>query len=1006
MVQGVGVLAGALAEQRLAGWVPAAMERQVGRQHRHAWVQPKQALEREADGDMAGALWHGLCRECLCRLEVGVEAEGVGAGNGCLDAMGHHFHAMLDTSASAAATAGQGQQLAGCRGQVRCCRCAVELRLWLQEPVVAAEVAAELTSQRQQGHTHHPTQGVRELLETVTTLFRLVKNACAGDGRPIKVDSPAPRRLLRFDAPCNQLLEIIGFARTGDEFRPPPIVHAVGRARDPAAADRAECRARVRSSPEFRRLELARDELCVWAGHLQRQVPKPERKPDYALAPAADALDEALAADGYPRRTAGAAVAGAAALEAYRALGVPADATDAVVAWVYGRLMEEDSAADPLFGPAARRRFDSLMAVEAARSPAPELAELLATERERGMVPTDAVLDACLAVFGAPQPDPTAIDSDAVRELLAVRLAETAALSARRELARHVAVLAAANQDPALRDHAAAVAASLDAAAVAAAPADAVAESGAPAGDPGLASLPVGMRNIGNTCYLNSILQCLFSLAPVRRAVLRLGDGHTWNEGRVLGRCDGGRALAVSDIDTALRFVGLLKTLFTALAARRPAATVTAAGHPLAAAAEKAQLAVAPDRELVDMLLPRAAAPPAVTAAAAAPTYFRPGDKNQQQQQHQQQDVDECMAQCVALLVHALPPSQPADGAPDGAAEATWIHSLLAGHLEVTTQRQRDGSTGATDEPDGKVAPPAVDAFLNLNLNIPADTADINECLAGFFAPAVVSSTGERPGALERRTRLKDAPPVLCLQVQRVQFDTTAMRAFKTTSHLRLRRQVSLAPFCGFGPAPGRRAELQQRIATVSAHLRALQVPAATDGASVSVVPALERAQAFMAGVGHWVLGDDAQCLLADLPHQQPPGIAQAAQDIAAHLQAMADTLHDARVRWERELSELRAEANTLYEDVAPEDPMAYTLHAVFVHSGESPEFGHYWVYIRDCTDPGRERWLKFNDSAVSVVDPDTDVFRDAPRPGHEYATPYYLVYIRSADLDEMVAPH
>ncbi|KAJ2714291.1 ubiquitin-specific protease ubp2 [Coemansia spiralis] len=78
----------------------------------------------------------------------------------------------------------------------------------------------------------------------------------------------------------------------------------------------------------------------------------------------------------------------------------------------------------------------------------------------------------------------------------------------------------------------------------------------------------------------------------------------------------------------------------------------------------------------------------------------------------------------------------------------------------------------------------------------------------------------------------------------------------------------------------------------------------------------------------------------------------------------------------------------------------------VFVHSGESPEFGHYWVYIRDCTDPGSERWLKFNDSAVSVVDPNTDVFRDAPRLSHEYTTPYYLVYIRSADLDEMVAPH
>lgn len=37
-------------------------------------------------------------------------------------------------------------------------------------------------------------------------------------------------------------------------------------------------------------------------------------------------------------------------------------------------------------------------------------------------------------------------------------------------------------------------------------------------------SLPVGLHNIGNTCYLNSLLQYLFTVKPIRDVVLNYDD--------------------------------------------------------------------------------------------------------------------------------------------------------------------------------------------------------------------------------------------------------------------------------------------------------------------------------------------------------------------------------------------------------------------------------------------------------------------------------------------------
>ncbi|KAN0065709.1 ubiquitin-specific protease ubp2 [Thecaphora frezii] len=667
---------------------------------------------------------------------------------------------------------------------------------------------------------------------------------------------------------------------------------------------------------------------------------------------------------------------------------------------------------------------------------------------------------------------------------------------------------------------------------------------------------PAGINNIGNTCYLNSVLQYFFTIREIRERVFQLAaaarQGHQGTETAVeVSRSHrvGGRKVSAREVERSTRFVLHLAELFRqlihtpdlAVTPKRELAYLALVSSnmeedevggddansiptadssqqvlsdepaPLSPAQETAlPPATLAEAELMDQSETRVTAPPAGTApaeAAAQPSADAtratpdaadvplppsravtmdvrknaavapplpprprhattmaaqtseikvppPARQNSLMQFGAQQDVSECLDNCLFQLEIALA-AQGGSGVHQDEAR-----SPTDARMDVDAAPSSDTSGASEDllsklflgktcqqlelvDPDATKGPSIHtkrEVFKILPVDVLEEGRDLYDGLDGFFDEETLIGSEGKP--LRRTVTLIEPPPLLQIQLQRVQYDRQTMRAFKSQAHLEMYETLYMDRYLDFDPAnPEDKARLEKRkrsrearrkIAALRSRLADLRPNgkpvsqtllqaerALKDLSKLSLLEEVERAtvgngtaDASAAGAPATPSQMDTDASQASFaPVEALPSLISA--DLLAFLQAESDAVMAEVAEAERNIAALKQEMTTIWAD---ETRAQYCLAAVFMHRGEASH-GHFFLNQRkfgprpshdDSSQTGlataegangeeaRSTWFKYNDSAVSVVSA-AEVLRDTSG-----ATPYLVTYVRK-DLQDQI---
>ena len=226
---------------------------------------------------------------------------------------------------------------------------------------------------------------------------------------------------------------------------------------------------------------------------------------------------------------------------------------------------------------------------------------------------------------------------------------------------------------------------------------------------------------------------------------------------------------------------------------------------------------------------------------------------------------------------------------------------------------------------------------------------------------------------------LSKLPPILQIHIQRTDFDHENHRAFKNRNPVVFPETIYLDRYVDTGDPNSaimrRRREAwawKDRLRILEARHAALK----NEQAQINVPDALLATKDFVNGLQE----EEMEGLEVD------PALLEALEEriseVAAELEAITGRIATLKQKIQGQFVDMRE-----YE---------YKLQSVFIHRGEAGG-GHYWIYIYDFE---HDIWREYNDDWVSEVKDRRTIFENQGGAG---GTPYYLVYVKSSDIKDLV---
>ncbi|ORZ15741.1 hypothetical protein BCR42DRAFT_451680 [Absidia repens] len=548
---------------------------------------------------------------------------------------------------------------------------------------------------------------------------------------------------------------------------------------------------------------------------------------------------------------------------------------------------------------------------------------------------------------------------------------------------------------------------------------------------------PVGLTNIGNTCYLNSILQYYYTLIPFRNTIINMNDyvededNDDWRDKHL-----GGILIDRKEVKRAKKFMDLLQNIFIQLE-------------------HTSDYAITPELELAKMTLLNAKnesmidnsgsnSDGAKTGVPSKENFAAVRDKSKMDSDNVGNSSFSTAIEKQSSSYSGISTSDQASGNSDMAvtdaydtkkAQANRIDQRSP-HVDSTSAKQTDDMNtmmlgkqqDVTECMDNVMY--LVEAALKSNHTEETTQAknlirdlfygksrqilsykdnntfkDVQKVKEEDFSHVIVDATSGRTlydgldehyfaekvenfqGGQEatREVTVQRFPPILQIQIQRAQFDRSTCQVYKSNAFIQFDKTIYLdryldSTFHALAPRREKVATLRSHLAQCQQDIKNQSIKVdsiASETVKLPVPWVLEKAISVLDG-------SESKC-----PGPNPVDL----MDVIDQLKKEAVS---AEATMKASINQMNMYETKIKDEYSDLTDCAYQLHAVFMHKGEA-NYGHYWLYI---LDQKTDCWWKFNDSLVTKVK-ENEIFKDT---SGTQSNPYLLVYIKNELVDSLAA--